>query len=406
MFGPLRRSIAFVSAVGADPTDPGELRLRKALLVAVSIMVLPAGVVWGSLYWIAGEHVAALLPWGYVLGSSVSLIAFHVTRRFTLLRRSQLLLILFVPFLLAVTLGGFTVSSGVILWSLLAPLGAITFDGPRRAPRWLLAFLLLLVIAEPLARLVRPDGGSLPDAFVVTFQALNIGAVSVVTFVLVMAFARQREDAQQKADGLLLNILPPEIAELLKADSRQIAEQFDEASVLFADVVDFTPLSARLSASEVVGLLDRLFTDFDGLVDRYGLEKIKTIGDAYMVASGVPRRRPDHAHVLAAMALEMLELAATHERDDGAAIELRIGINSGPVVAGVIGRRKFIYDLWGDAVNTASRMESHGAPGHIQIAEDAYELLKDDFVCEPRGFVEVKGKGALRTWYLTGPRTG
>jgi guanylate cyclase len=369
-------------------------------------MVLPAGVVWGSLYWIAGEYVAALLPWGYVLGSSVSLVAFHITRRFTLLRRSQLLLILFVPFLLAVTLGGFTISSGVILWSLLAPLGAITFDGPRRAWRWLAAFGLLLVIAEPLAGVVRPGGGGLPDGFVVAFQALNIGAVSVTTFVLLAAFARQREDAQQKADGLLLNILPPEIAELLKADSRQIAEHFDAASVLFADVVDFTPLSARLSAGEVVGLLDRLFTDFDGLVDRYGLEKIKTIGDAYMVASGVPRRRPDHAHVLAAMALEMLELAATHQRDDGAAIELRIGINSGPVVAGVIGRRKFIYDLWGDAVNTASRMESHGAPGQIQIAEDAYELLKDDFVCEPRGLVEVKGKGALRTWYLTGRKAG
>jgi len=159
-----------------------------------------------------------------------------------------------------------------------------------------------------------------------------------------------------------------------------------------------------MTASDVVGLLDRLFTDFDALVDRYGLEKIKTIGDAYMVASGVPRRRPDHAHALAAMALEMLDLVATHRRDDGAAIELRIGINSGPVVAGVIGRRKFIYDLWGDAVNTASRMESHGTAGQVQIAEGAYELLKDDFVCQPRGLVEVKGKGAIRTWYLVGPK--
>jgi guanylate cyclase len=404
MRGPFRRSIAFVSAVGADPVDPGELRLRKALLVAVALMVLPAGVVWGALYWVAGERGAALLPWGYVLGSLSSLAAFQLTRSFTLLRRSQLLLILVVPFLLCVALGGFTASSGAVLWSLLAPLGAVTFAGPRRAWRWFVAYAILLAIAEPVAGLVRPAGGSLPNAFVVGFEALNIGAVSVVAFVLLVAFARQREDAQAKADGLLLNILPPEIAELLKADSRQIAEQFDEASVLFADVVDFTPLSARLSAHEVVGLLDRLFTDFDALTDRYGLEKIKTIGDAYMVASGVPRRRPDHAQVLAAMALEMLDLAATHQRDDGAAIELRIGINSGPVVAGVIGRRKFIYDLWGDAVNTASRMESHGAAGQVQIAEGAYELLKDDFVCEPRGLVEVKGKGTIRTWYLVGPK--
>jgi len=396
--------IGLLSVIGAGASDPGELRLRKALLVAVALMVLPAGVAWGALYWVAGERAAALLPWGYVLGSLASLVAFQLTRSFVLLRRAQLLLILVVPFLLGVVLGGFTSSSGVILWSLLAPLGAIAFDGPRRAGRWFVAYAVLLAVAEPLAGLVRPAGGDLPTAFVVGFQALNIAAVSVVAFVLLVAFARQREDAQQKADGLLLNLLPPEIAELLKADSRQIAEHFDAASVLFADVVDFTPLSARLSAHEVVGLLDRLFTDFDALTDRYGLEKIKTIGDAYMVAAGVPRRRPDHAQVLATMALEMLDLAATHRRDDGAAIELRIGINSGPVVAGVIGRRKFIYDLWGDAVNTASRMESLGMPGHVQIAEGAYELLKDDFVCEPRGLVEVKGKGAIQTWYLVGPK--
>jgi adenylate cyclase len=404
MGGLLRRWIGLVSAVGADAADPAQLRLRKALLVSVALLVLPAGLLWGALYWIAGEPGAALLPWAYVAGSVVSLVAFQVTRSFALFRGAELLLILVVPFVLAVALGGFTPSSGVVLWSVLAPLGAIAFDGPRRAWPWFAAYLILVAISEPLAGLVRPAGGSLSGAFVVAFQALNIGAVSIVAFILLVAFARQREDAQEKADGLLLNILPPEIAELLKADSRQIAEQFDEASVLFADVVDFTPLSARMSAHDVVGLLDRLFTDFDELTDRYRLEKIKTIGDAYMVASGVPRRRADHATVLATMALEMLELATRHQRDDGAAIELRIGLNSGPVVAGVIGRRKFIYDLWGDVVNTASRMESHGTAGQIQIAEGAYELLKDDFVCDLRGYVEVKGKGAIETWYLRGPK--
>ena len=399
-----RQAMAFITRIGADPGDPVELRLRKALLVTVALMVLPAGVIWGALYWVAGEPTAALLPWTYFVGSLLSLAAFHLARSFVLLRRAQLLLILLVPFLLTLALGGLAASGGVILWSLLAPLGAVTFDSPRRAWRWFVAFLVFLALTMPLSALVRPEPATLPEGLLLAFLAMNVGAVSLIAFVLLATFARQREDAQAKADGLLLNILPPEIAELLKADSRQIAEQFDEASVLFADVVDFTPLSARMTASDVVGLLDRLFTDFDALVDRYGLEKIKTIGDAYMVASGVPRRRPDHAHALAAMALEMLELVATHTRDDGAAIELRIGINSGPVVAGVIGRRKFIYDLWGDAVNTASRMESHGTAGQVQIAEGAYELLKDDFVCQPRGLVEVKGKGAIRTWYLVGPK--
>ena len=399
-----RQAIAFIARIGADPADPVDLRLRKALLVTVALMVLPASVIWGALYWVAGERTAALLPWSYLVGSLLSLAAFHLTRSFALLRRAQLLLILAVPCVLAIELGGLAASGGVILWSLLAPLGAVTFDSPRRAWRWFVAFLVLLAAVTPLSALVGPEPAMLPEGLLLSFLFMNVGAVSLIAFVLLATFARQREDAQQKADGLLLNILPPEIAELLKADSRQIAEQFDGASVLFADVVDFTPLSARMSAPDVVGLLDRLFTDFDGLVDRYGLEKIKTIGDAYMVASGVPRRRPDHAQALAAMALEMLELVTTHRRDDGAAIELRIGINSGPVVAGVIGRRKFIYDLWGDAVNTASRMESHGTAGQVQIAEGAYELLKDEFVCEPRGLVEVKGKGAIRTWYLVGPK--
>ena len=175
--------------------------------------------------------------------------------------------------------------------------------------------------------------------------------------------------------------------------------------MLFADVVDFTPMSGRLPPSEVVGILDRLFSEFDDLVDARGLEKIKTIGDAYMVAAGVPMPRPDPAQALAHLALEMRAAATRHMRDDGGAIELRIGINSGPVVAGVIGHRRFLYDLWGDAVNTASRMESHGSPAKIQITRATYELIRDEFECEPHGFVDVKGKGPMQTWFLNAVRS-
>jgi guanylate cyclase len=241
---------------------------------------------------------------------------------------------------------------------------------------------------------------------VLAFLALNIGAVAFASFFLLATFARQREDAQARADGLLLNILPVEVAEVLKVDQGRIARHYDEVSVLFADVVDFTPLAEALPPTGVVDLLDGLFTDFDDLVERHGVEKIKTIGDAYMVAAGVPRERPDHAHVLAELALEMSAVAERHLRDDGSALRLRIGINSGPVVAGVIGRRKFIYDLWGDAVNVASRMESQGTPGRIQVTESTYRLIRDTFECEPRGEIEVKGKGLVRTWYLVGRSTG
>jgi adenylate cyclase len=399
------RALELVARVGSDPADPPDLGLRKAFLVLVSIIVMPPAAIWGAMYWALGERTAALMPWGYLVYSCAAIAVFHRLRSFTFLRRAELLAILVTPFVLGVVLGGLVPSSGVILWSLLAPFGAIVFDTPRRAWTWFIAFLVLVLATTPLAAVVRPVPAELPATMVLAFMVLNIATVSSIGFFILATFARQREEAQERADGLLLNILPASIAEQLKTDRRQIARHYDEASVLFADVVDFTPLAARLSASEIVDLLDRLFSDFDDLVDRHGVEKIKTIGDAYMVAAGVPRPRPDHAHALAALALEMAAVASRHRRADGGPISLRIGIESGPLVAGVIGRRKFIYDLWGDTVNVASRMESHGVPGRIQIGEPTYELIKDAFACEPRGEVQVKGKGSVRTWYVIGPRT-
>ncbi len=211
-------------------------------------------------------------------------------------------------------------------------------------------------------------------------------------------------EEQARAESLLLNILPRSIADRLKAETQTIADQFSSASILFADVVDFTPLAERLAPTEVVGILDHLFSHFDVLAERYGLEKIKTIGDCYMVAAGVPSPRSDHAHALASMALDMQGAMRSVDEVAHLGLGLRVGINSGPVVAGVIGRKRFLYDLWGDAVNTASRMESHGTSGRIQITRATKELLEDEFVCEPRGTIPVKGKGKMEAWYLVGRR--
>jgi adenylate cyclase len=399
----LRELVERALSIGADPADSGDLRFRKRLLVGIALLILPIAFLWGCLYLAIGEPWVALTPWGYLVGSIVSIVVFAETRNFAFLRTAQLLLILIAPALGLIMLGSLDESSNVVVWSLLAPLGAVAFGRPERAWPWFAAFVVTIVLSLGLAELVRPDAADLPNAFVRTFDVLNIVAVSFVAMLLLVTFARGRADAQERVEALLLNILPDEVAERLQHDPSTIADHFDEVSILFADVVDFTPMASRLDPREVVGLLDRLFTSFDELVDRYEVEKIKTIGDCYMVAAGVPRQRADHAQALANVALEMRECArACLPESSTYDLRLRIGISSGPVVAGVIGRRRFLYDLWGDTVNMASRMESHGTPDTIQITRSTWELLAEDFETHSRGLVDVKGKGEVETWVLVG----
>ncbi|MBE9180840.1 adenylate/guanylate cyclase domain-containing protein [Oculatella sp. LEGE 06141] len=215
---------------------------------------------------------------------------------------------------------------------------------------------------------------------------------------------RELEIEQQKSEQLLLNILPAAVAKQLKQEHRTIAESFSDVTVLFADIVDFTRLSAGIPPDEMVDLLNQIFSAFDQLADRHNLEKIKTIGDAYMVVGGLPVERADHIEAIADMALDMQTTMTRFTTRQNQALHIRIGINSGPVVAGVIGTKKFIYDLWGDTVNVASRMESQGLAGRIQVTETAYLKLKKHYWLEPRGSIEVKGKGAMMTYLLCGKR--
>lgn len=207
---------------------------------------------------------------------------------------------------------------------------------------------------------------------------------------------------QGKSEELLLNMLPVTIAKQLIDGNRQIAEGFAEVTILFADIVGFTKLSQEIQPIQLINWLNELFSGFDSLSEEHGLEKIKTIGDAYLVVGGIPIQRPDHAEAVADMALDMQRELARFNVKHGAELSLRIGINTGPVVAGVVGTKKFIYDLWGDAVNTASRMESHGIPDAIQVTADTYEFLRDKYILEERGAIEVKGKGEMTTYLLVG----
>jgi adenylate cyclase len=404
-------ALASLAQVGADARDDEETRLRKALLLFISVLILPIALVWGTLYLAFGSTAGyvAYLYFAILLGA---IALFARTRDVALLLRVQLLDILFAPTLSMIPLGGFLASGGVGLWGVLAPLGALVFGGVRAGVRWYIAFLVVFLGSGIAGEALRIPS-VLPAWFLSTMLALNVVVGGTIVFTLLALFAKQRSDAvialrseQDRAENLLLNILPRSIAEKLKAQPQTIADHFAAASILFADVVDFTPRSEHLPPATVVGMLDDLFSHFDALAERYGLEKIKTIGDSYMVAAGVPSPRPDHARAVALMALDMLDGMCPGGAVGNLGLALRVGINSGPVVAGVIGRKRFSYDLWGDTVNTASRMESQGTPGRIQIARATYELLRDDFTCEPRGTVSVKGKGEMETWYLVGPLPG
>ena len=234
------------------------------------------------------------------------------------------------------------------------------------------------------------------------FQTLNKEIEQQRT--LIQQQHRQLEIERQKSENLLLNILPRPIAQRLKEDQSVIADHYNSATVLFTDIVDFTKLSENLTPSGLVQFLNQIFSTFDSLVEKYRLEKIKTVGDAYMVAGGFPDPRPDHVDAVADLALEMRDSLAGFHTEKTQSVFMRTGIHTGPAVAGVIGTKKFIYDVWGDTVNTASRMESHGVGGKIQVSEAAYKVLKDKYILEKRGLIEIKGKGRLMTYWLQGKK--
>ncbi|CAN5433732.1 MAG: adenylate/guanylate cyclase domain-containing protein [Acidimicrobiia bacterium] len=387
-----------LAAIGARPDEGEDERLRKASLVLIASLIIPLAVPWGVTYAVLGLWVSAAIPFFYQMVTVLGLVMLARTGGFTRFATGQLALMLVLPALLQWSLGGFSASSVVITWSLVAPLGALVFS--TRPLLWFLAYLALIVLSGLIDPYLTP--ASIPARVNLAFFVLTIGAMPVVVYAMLAYFTRGLAVERLKSETLLLNVLPAPIARRLKTGERPLADRFDEVAVLFADLVGFTPLSERLEPEEVVDLLDRLFSTFDEMAERRRLEKIKTIGDAYMVVGGLPVPRPDAAEAVAAMALEMQEHVAGYRTGRGDVLRLRIGIDVGPVVAGVIGTRKFSYDLWGDTVNTASRMESHGAPSQIQVTGRARDRLAHAFRfedCEP---VEVKGKGTVIRCLMVG----
>jgi adenylate cyclase len=299
---------------------------------------------------------------------------------------------------------------GIQFFFLLSVALAALYLGPEYAPLSIASGVVAATLIIAVQLIVPYDTGLLPQwlraASLFTNTVVSCGVLLLIVSYALGEAARAETAAErqyERSERLLTNILPSPIADRLKKESNVvIADRHDEASILFADMEGFTAQASETAPDELVRFLNRVFSDFDRLVDRHGLEKIKTTGDAYMVISGAPAARPDHAQALATLALEMREAAMEWRDPRGRRVPVRIGISSGPIVAGVVGTRKFFYDVWGDAVNVAARMETTGVAGKIQISHSVYERLKDQFVLESRGEIEVKGKGSMQTWFLTG----
>ena len=404
------RLLERLSEIGARPDTTHDESLRHGMLIFASVLIAVLSFVWVGTYLAFGYPVSAAIPAAYQLTTLVGLVVLSRTRRFGVFRTTQLVVFLVLPSLLQASLGGFVASSGMILWAIFVPLAALALLGLRRSIPWLVAFFSLVLALALLDPRLSRQPAELPEGLVITFFVLNVMGVTVSAYVMLGYFVEQRERArvaleaeQERSQRLLLNVLPEPIAERLKMQTGVIAEHYDSVSVLFADLVGFTERSQLMSPDELVALLDRIFSTFDRHADAEGVEKIKTIGDAYMVAGGLPDPRRDHLQAVARVALAMRDEILAIAAEPGTEwLAVRMGIDTGPAVAGVIGRRKFIYDLWGDTVNTASRMESHGLPGEIQVTGRVAAALGPDFTVRSRGTINVKGKGPMETFLLDG----
>lgn len=405
------RVIERVSCIGAADLTEDE-SLRQGTLILASLLIAVVSTVWVGIYLAYGLVRSAAIPATYQLVTVAGLVVLARTHDFERFRRVQFVLFLVLPGLLQVSLGGLIASSGIVLWAVVVPLAALALAGLRRSVPWLVAYVAEVALLAVLDSRISHGPPELPGGLVTAFFVLNVSGMTTCAYLMLGYFVEQRERVrqaleveQQRSERLLLNVLPEAIAQRLKAGLGVIAERYDDVSVLFADLVGFTEQTQLMQPEDLVTLLDRIFTAFDQVVDREKVEKIKTIGDAYMVAGGLPDRRPDHLVAIVRVGLSMREAIARLAQEDASWLQVRIGIASGPAVAGVIGRRKFIYDLWGDTVNTASRMESHGLPGQIHVTEAVAHAIAADFSVRPRGIVDVKGKGPMSTFLVEPPET-
>jgi class 3 adenylate cyclase len=396
-------------------TDTQEDKLRKSLLIFACAFMNFAVMLWLAIYWLMGLHFPANVPLLYQLVSVASLVYYIKTKNFEVFRFIQLTLFLFAPFVMQWSIGSSVTSSGVMLWALLAPIGALVVSSWRESVPWFFAYIVLTVVSGVFDFLLDVgDNAGMSLKTIGVFFALNFIAMSSIIYFLIRHFVMEMEriksqldqqhqllaEEQKKSERVLLNVLPNNIAQRLKNEQGLIADGYADATVMFADLVNFTQLTESLSPEQMVSLLNEIFSGFDELSEKYGVEKIKTIGDAYMVVGGLDRDKVNYTGNIAELALEMRDYVASHPNFKKHNLSIHTGIATGPVVAGVIGTKRFIYDLWGDTVNIASRLTGEAGQGVIQVDRMTYNRIREDFAFEPPATIHVKGKGEMVMYRL------
>lgn len=386
------------------------------LLFSTGLMMF-ASVLWLAIYWSFGQRFSTSIPLVFQGLSTCTIIFYLRTKKLGPFCLMQLSLFLFTPFVLQWSIGNFVNASGVSLWALLAPVGAIVILGTRESVPWFVAYIFMTALSGMFDYVLLYDAKQFEMKTVAVFFVLNFVSISAMVYVLLWYFSREKNKLRmaveakshavstekELADRLLLNILPTDIADRLKRQETNIADGHADVTVMFADIVNFTHLSEEMSPNETVRLLNDIFSEFDSAAERHGIEKIKTIGDAYMAAGGLTSVSTAYVDAMAGMALEMQGFVSRYIAPNGERLSLRVGIATGPVVAGVIGRRKFSYDLWGDTVNIASRMCTEAMPGHIQVDSVTYRRLHNRFRFDEAHQIQVKGKGPMQVYNLLGP---
>src|SRR6202171_1687301 len=405
---------AKASAVALSPEE----KLSGDMLMLTTGFMMCAAALWLAIYWSMGYQYSTTIPLIFQALSVLTIGLWWKFRRLYTFAVVQLGLILFTPFAMQWSIGNFVNASGVSLWGLMAPVGAVTVLGTRQSMPWFFAWLFMTVMAGVFDYMLSGTVHKFDLQTVAVFFVLNFAAISVMIYSLLWYFASEKQKLREQVDAqyeeirqekdrserLLLNILPPAIAERLKRNEVNIAQGHADVTVMFADIVGFTRMTEELSPVETVKILNDVFSIFDDIADKHRVEKIKTIGDAYMACAGLDTGAQIHyADAVASMALEMIQKVDEYRRRTGERVQIRIGIGTGPVVAGVIGKKKFIYDMWGDTVNVAFRLAAHAAAETIHVGPITARRLYSRFKFTPVHEVEIKGKGRMQVFQLVGP---